>query len=539
VRGLGAEKHVDRVAASAALTRIGAVARPALEKAALYDDPEVRLRARAILASLPRTIGGAAWPETSRKARVEYERKTPTERLQMLNSIFNLGETGELAPFLLSLLRGPDKEAQAALNALTRVPSAPAGQMALKLLAAPQNDSERRARAWALARVGAHLESYRLLVGLKVAIAPAPQADAAVASVRKHLRGGQRVKGFAEYLDARKAFPADARFLYLEAEAMAGMGKLGEAEKLRADALAMLPKDDAAYAVAGRMLSEMGLRRAAVPEWRALLALAPKQSVWGVYARMYLIGDLAEGGAFKEAGDLLAETLELLISMRDTGNAMGILGVEIPSVEAHVAELHALGEKFPLPAGGVVDALPADEVKTEMSVAVKDAKLDAYRRALNDAGIMLRLQNPSPTLRPMDIPGIGLRYDVAAKQLALSISEMPCSKPVAWTPRGKSATVVVFDEDHCHVFSVNGATGAVKKLARYDVDTKLRIVPGKQLAACTDHTARLNGMPVKWGELLAGKTFDTPPTSLHLTVTATTPAGPRVTSQFDLLLKKP
>jgi len=531
VRGLGAPKHVDREAASAALTRIGAAARPALEKAALSDDPEVRLRARAILTSLPGQGAGATWPEASRKARVEYERMAPAERLQMLSSIFNLGEAGELAPFLLSLLRGPETEAQVALDVLVRIPSAPAGRIALKFLAAPQNASERRARAWALARVGARLESYRLLAEQKVTFAPTPKADAIVANAQKNLRAGKPVNW-------RVTLPAGSRLLYLAAEALARSGKPDEAAKLRAQALAMLPQDETAHAVAGRMLSQMGLRQAAVAEWRKLLTIAPKQSAWGVYARMHLIGDLAEGGAFKEAGDLLAESLALLLAMRDANHPMGILGVEIAGVEAHATELQALGTQFPLATGGVADALPADEVKIEISVTVKDEKVLAYERALADAAVVLRIQGASAALRPMDIPGIGLHYDVAARQLTLRIGGMPCSKPVAWDAGGKPATIAIVDRDHCHVFSVDGATGAVKKQARYDVDTKLRIVPGKLLAACTGHTAKLNGLPAKWPELLAGKTFDTPPTVLRLTVTATTPAGPRTTSKFNLLDKK-
>jgi len=539
VRGLGAKKHVDREAASAALKRIGAAARPALLKAAESDDPEVRLRARALLATLPGQGRGAAWPDASRKARAEYERSTPEERLELIRAIAQMDGGAENVPFLLSLLRGPEQEVLAVLATLSRVPGVAAGQMALKFLNSPQSIAEWRARAWALARVGARLESYRLLAEMKVAIAPALKADAAVASGRRLLRDGQHKKALAEFGKAREAFPTDTRFLYLEAEALAAVGKLDEATKLRARALAMLPKEDAAYAVAGRMLSQMGRRRMAVAEWRALLAMAPKESAWGVFARMHLIADLEEGGAFKEASDLLIESLALLISMRDAGHAMGILGVEIPSVEAHVMELQALGEKFPLPADGIADALPAGEAKTEISMVVKDGKLDAYKRALADAAIVLRIAGMSATLRPMDIPGVGLDYDVAAGKLTLGITGMPCSKPVAWDAGGKPATVAVVDRDHCHVFSVDGATGAIRKLARYDVDSKVRIVPGKLLAACADHTARLNGLPMKWDELLAGKTFDTPPTVLRLTVTATTPAGPRATSSFDLALKKP
>jgi len=539
VRGLGAEPYADREAASAALARIGIAARGALVKALQADDPEVRLRAKAVLGKLPADGRTTTWPEASRKARADYDLRTPANRISLITSIAMAAGPPQVIPFLLSLLRGPEDEVQAVLGVLPRIPGVPAGRIALECLLVPQNTAERRARAWALARVGARPEAYRLLAGMKVTFAAAPKADAAVASVRKLLGADQHEKALAEVRAARKATPGDTRFVYLEAEALAGLGKPDEAAKLRADALAKLPKDAAAYAAAGRMLSEMGLRRAAVAEWRALLAVAPKQSAWGVYARMHLVADLEEGGAFKAAGDLLAESLKLLIDMRDAGHAMGILGVEIPDVEAHVAELQALGEKFPAPSEGVADALSSGAVKAELSVVVKDADVAAYKRALADASVVLRIQGGSPSLRPMDIPGMGLRYDADAGSLTLGIGAIACGEPVAWDAGGKPATIAVVDRDHCHTFSVDGATGTVKKLARYDVDTKIRILPGKRLAACTDHAVRLDSVPVRWADLLAGKVFDTPPTTLRLTVTATMPAGPRITSTLELLLQKP
>jgi tetratricopeptide (TPR) repeat protein len=539
VRGLGAEAYADRQAASAALARIGGAARGALEEALQDDDPEVRLRAKAVLGKMPADGRAAIWPEASRQARADYDLCTPAERISLITSMARVGDPPGVIPFLVSLLRGPEAEVQAVLAALPRIPGDAPGRVALDFLRAPQSAAERRARAWALARVGAQPESYRLLAGMKVTFAPAPEADAVVASVRHLLRAGQYEKAVAQARAARKATPDDTRFAYLEAEALAGSGDVDEAAKLCAEALAMHPTEAAVHAAAGRMLSEMGQRRAVAAEWRALLANTPEQSAWGVYARMHLVADLEEGGAFKAAGELLAESLKLLIAMRDAGHAMGILGVEIPDVEAHVAELHALGEKFPLPPEGVADALPSGAVQAELSVVVKDGDVAAYKRALADASVVLRIQRPTPALRLMDVPGVELRYDVAAKQLSLGLGAASCSKPVAWDAGGKTAMVAVLDGDHCHIFGVDGADGAVKKLARYDVDTKVRIVPGKRLAACTDHAARLNGVPVKWTDLLAGKTFDTPPTALRLSVTATTPTGRRFTSPFNLLDKKP
>ncbi|HUT37579.1 MAG TPA: hypothetical protein VNE39_29130 [Planctomycetota bacterium] len=91
IRDLGAQKHETREAASAKLRAIGPVAIPALKKAAESDDPEVRTRARELLAGLSggaqanairrlmaiRTLGEQKKPEAVAALRPLLESKEP------------------------------------------------------------------------------------------------------------------------------------------------------------------------------------------------------------------------------------------------------------------------------------------------------------------------------------------------------------------------------------------------------------------------------------------------------------------------------
>jgi hypothetical protein len=65
VRALGADSFREREAAQDALARMGAGARIALERVRGSPDPEVRRRAREVLAHAPGTLDGEAgwWPQ--------------------------------------------------------------------------------------------------------------------------------------------------------------------------------------------------------------------------------------------------------------------------------------------------------------------------------------------------------------------------------------------------------------------------------------------------------------------------------------------
>lgn len=531
VRDLGAADYAVRERASRRLRQSGPGALPALARAAASEDPEVRFRAIEAMRGIRYGLG-ADWPDQAAQTLRRYGELAPADRAAALRFLAeSLSERA--VPFLVARLRnGDEAEAHAASEALREVETPAFGRALLSALGKPRNKDEIKARAWGLRCVGRRFDMYRLLARAKITDSPDLRLEAAVSQLLARARAGhwEALERPAEAL--AREFPADTRALYVRAEALETMGRADRARELRRHALAANRGDQPAHYHAAAMLSELGRRRLALPEWQLVLEMPLREDVYDVNACIGLVADCAEGGDFERAASLLERTLEMLIRMRDMNHPMGILGVEVARVEADIARLRQAGEAYPAPAGTPVeDELGPQELRAEVAVVVRAADPESIVRVLDDAAATLVLQNVPEDWRLLEWDNVTFRYDAGAKRLRLLIGRTPCA-PAVPLPIGPGATFGARTGDRWQLYRLEAGNAQPRVIARWQVDYRVRFRPGGRLAEYTDLSVRVEDELRRWDELTDGINFDRLPAMLRVDVTGTAPSGRRNTSSF-------
>ena len=540
VADLGADPYDARERATASLRKIGEPARAALEEAAKSDDPEIRVRARGLVADIRSGIRPHWSAETVLLLR-HYDRTPAHSRYQPLQQL--VGALGhEAVPFLIErIAKGDNNESNYALRFLQQIKDDRAWKQVLALVQNPDNDKLVNALAWARGKSGETIAAIEGLArkqikqgDLKPEVEKAIQAVVAQLAAEKH----QEAAAAAEKL--AKAAPADARPLYLQAEALVALDKDREAVALRKRALALNPEKEAPHLLAGALLGDLGRRRLAAREWEKILTIPPNTGIYDINAYLSLSSIYAASGLFEQAAQYLAKTQDRFGKLKEA-DKNAVPGGTIESLQMEQTRLQQLTSRFPTPANAVIhEPIPDSELKAAVAIAVKDGEPDSLQKALTRCATQIRLDVQSPGLDLFDDTSAVLRYDKAKKQLLVLLGDKPACAPIAFEAKEKAFRVAVHLTDRTHILKLDADTGEAEPHAKFEQDYRLTLKPGAKLATFSDVELRLNGKGYKWDAATdKGLKLDRLPDRLDIHLSGTSPSGARLTARFRLPTPKP
>ncbi len=540
VRDLGADLYDVRERASATLRQLGEPAAAALEQAAGSDDPEIRVRAREILADVQSGIR-PHWPAETVLLMRHIDRRRQHERYQVVQQIAaSIGH--EATPFLVQRLAvGDSNEVNYALRALQNMKDDRAWKQVLQLIQKPANDAQARALAWARGKSGQAIEAIERLAREQIQKGERDQAvEAGIQDILGKLKAGKG-KGAAAAADTlAKAAPDDARVLYLKAEALVLLDRDREAIAVRKRALELQPDSEAPHFLAGDLLGTLGRRRLAAREWERILTIQPNDGVYDINAWLSLSSIYADSGLFEQAAQYLEKAQQRYAKLKAAKDDAVARGT-IESLQAEVNRLRQQASRFPTPGDPVIqDPLPASELQPTLAVAVKDGETKQLQKALASAAAQIRLAVEPPGLRLFEATSAALRYDKANKQLLVLLGDTPACKPFPFEAKGKTFEVAVHAGDQTHVFQIDAATGEAAPAAKFEKDYVLTIKPGVQVGALTSVTLRINGRSQKWSKAIdTGVTLDRLPDHLVIAIEGTTASNVRLSARVQLVTPEP
>jgi len=539
IRDLGADSYKVRERATAALRRIGAAAIPALEKATQSDDPEVAIRAAAILTDARMGLG-PDWPPELVKLVRNYDLLKASDRQKALTRL-----SGELkvraVPFLLYRMGiGEAAEAARALQCLKNMGAADVYRAVIASATVPKNEHQAQALALAYARTDQPAEALRALAGFKGGGLKGELTETAVKRFLELLAAAEHRKLVELSAPFAAAAPHEARFLYLRAEGLAALGRGMEAEALQERAVALNPKKEAPHYTAGEMLGKLGLRRLAAGEWRAILKIPPAGGVYDINAHLRLASIHAASKMYARAADNLAEALVLYRQARAGGGGMGMIGGDEQDLVRKIENFRAKAARQPAPPDARIrDARPTNELDVQIGATVKDGKAAELREAMKKVSGTLSMSIQPHGLRLFDVTKASVRYDAANRQIGVYLNGSLCGKPTPMELGPDAATVAVKTLDCVYIFRIDTKAGQATRTARYEKDYTVTFRPGREIADCTDVTVKINGKPYEWKTLLAGARFDFLPESFDIRFEGTRPTGEAVSIRAKLKLKEP
>ncbi len=349
VRDLGAERYDRRQRASEGLRRVGAPAIPALEKAAQSDDPEVRIRARQILADVRLGIH-PSWPADLVLLIRHYENLSDQEK-QAAHQRLVTEAKAQAVPFIVHHLQEADEnEARHLLQMLHGLHPQDAAPKAIKLIRDPKSEPQAAALAWALSKTGKPREALELLVGREIEHPARDEAiEAGVQQIIEQLEKKQHAAAAKAAARFAKLAPDDARFLYLQAEAAEAMDQAKEAAELRKKALALQPKAEAPHYAAGELLGKLDRPTLAAREWQRILDIPPAEGVYDINAWLRLGAIHADRQRFGPAADCLQKAMTAYLAARQGGHGMGMLGGTVQELQQEINRLRQRAADEPAP----------------------------------------------------------------------------------------------------------------------------------------------------------------------------------------------
>jgi len=536
VRELGAERYDARERATEALRRVGPAALPALEQAAKSDDPEVRLRARDILADVRLGIG-PDWPADVALLVRHYDRLGEQQRPNALQRIS--GALGVRATPLLvrRLANEGSNEAHHALNLLQRNNDPEVCRQIVAILTQPKSELETQALAWARARLGHDPDAIEALAKAQTQ-EPAPNqaAEAALQDVVGKLdaRQFQDAAAAAEKLAAARPVassgcPADPRPLYLQAEALAGLNRDKQALALRDRALALNPDKEPSHHLAARLLIAMGRARLAAREWQRILEIPPDDSPYELAACLHLASVYAADGLFESAAQYLEKGVEACQRAAKAPNAPAVPAGTLESLQAEVSRLRQQAAQYPASANAALeDPIPESDLEVTLEAVPKEGKPEDLQRALANVAAQFHLTVEPPGTRLFDLSFASVRHDAAKKQLLVLFHEAPACKPLPFDAPAGEHLVAIHTGDCTYIFKTE-PSGKAERIARFEKNYRLTLRPGIRLAALADVALRISGKVLDWDEARKGLAVDLLPTRFDITIEGTTPVGKRIT----------
>jgi tetratricopeptide (TPR) repeat protein len=544
VRDLGAGRYDVRERATLALRRIGRPALAALERAAQSDDPEVRVRARQMLADVRLGIS-PDWPSEIVLLVRHYDRLGDNERYSALRRL-SAAVGAKAVPFLvLRMGAGNEREARYALQALQRMNNDEVWQQVIRLITKPENDRQAQALAWARAQSGQALQALEVLTKNQIKDATRNKViEAGVQDILKKLKDRKHRDAARAADKFAKAAPKDARFLYLRAEALVALDKDKDALALRKRALALNPDAEAPHYLAGEVLGKLGRRRLAAREWERILEIQPNDGVYDINAYLRLSSIYAASGIFEQAAQYLEKALARYLKAREDGKGgMGIIGGTVESLQMEINRLRRKAARFPTePDAAIEDEIAENEIKVNINVTVKDGKLEDLQRALASVAAQLSVAVQPPDLKLFDVAAATLRYDKDKKQIAVMLHDNPACKPMPFEAKARETRVAIHCGDCTYIFKIDAATGKATRTAdssRFEKDYTITLRPGVKISAYTDVAVHINGKAHEWERLLKGVPFDRLPRQLDIVLEGTTPAGKRSTFRLKVKVTEP
>lgn len=536
IRNLGSDRFAVREEATEKLKQAGEPAASALEQAAESTDPEVRLRAQMILADIRLGIT----PEWSAEmiALARGFRQLPED--QQLAALKRLTETlgGKATPFLLSRATADaGGVADEAFRLIREQPGREAARQAARRIKKPGGDAGRRVLAWALGQLGRIDEALQQL---------GEDADPAV----RHQLFENGVESLMEKL-GKQAFeeaaasaeklagaaPQDSRFLYLQAEALDGLGRHDEAKALQEKALALQSNEEASHYTTGEMLMKMGRNRLAEREWRLILEIPPADGVYDINAYLRLSVIAAGKKDFKAAADHLQKSLDLYHLARADGQGMCLMGGDEAQMQAQIRSLRKKAVS-PEPRHRKADEKEAD-LRLNVAIHVKDNRLNELRKAVKNAEANITMNVKPLGVRLLDLKEFVVRYDPEKKRLLTLLHDHAGAEPVPLPLKGPEARVVIHTLDCSYVYEINTATGAAEQTARFEKDYTVRVTAGRRALTLTDVEAEINGKSYDWDQLQAGVKFDYLPEKFDIKVSGADPSNKRETLRLNAASSEP
>lgn len=542
VKELGAPRFQEREAAEQSLLALGDIAVPAVRRATSSDDPEVRVRALALLDELAYGVTDE-WLDEYRRDLDDYPTLEDFEREAFLLDVaMTLGDLA--VPFLVRRgIEGDDLEQRGVPEALQHINTQTAGRIGLRALGDAHGETATRIRAWALDRSGRPIDAYLELAKLKVPDDADQELEQVVTKIRDDLSADNLQEAYARARQARETYLESLRLLYLQAEAAERLGRAEEAWGLRDRAQKMHPDVKRPHWLAARMLSEMGHRRLASREWEAVLVVEPVQGPYTVYALLGLARDCAEGGRFTRATELLEQCLKVLIEMRDSRHPMGVLGVEVPRVHLVIGAMRAEAERWENPesTAPVEEPLPDGEFRPTIVASVEPAeRLGQFERDASSAQLIVDAEG-----LPVDWPATGLQPGIqlepAGNFARLTMHGIPVSPQFDLNVDQRPVTVMLRAGAAVHFLQASHESQTAKAGESYALGLTLRASAGQVLSSYRDVSVTVGLKEYEWEQIEEGIAIESVPDVLEFTVFGTAPSGRRNTTRFtfrtaDLLL---
>lgn len=543
IEDLGAESYQVRERATNRLWEIGRPAIPALAKATGSRDLEVSMRADIILRDLRAGVD-PGWPPEIIAAARRMQWCPAAQRRANLDRIVKALKGGAL-PFLLARLTAGDAKDKAhALGCIRKLAASEAKiyPRIIELLKQPANEYQGQALILARVHTGDTIAALKLMsrydVGSSERRKIISKAVSNIAALVGRYKFEQAAKEAGEFAQAA---PTDARFPYLQAEAVSALGEDGRAAALRAKALALNPGSEAAHYTAGEMLQhKLGRRTLAEKEWLNILSMPPHDQVYDMNALIRLHSIYAECGLFERSAERLEKAVDLVEAARKRSSGVGIAGASIPSLRKRIEGLHARARREPPGKNAKVrDRRPDNEIGMNIRVAVKDGKLRQLREALGKAAATLTVKIQPRGLRLFDKKVLKVRYDPGKGEVGVYLNDSPCCKPAPLRLAGKDARIAIRSLDCCYIYEIPAAGGAGRRVARFEKDYKLILRPGNKIAACRDIAVTINGKPYKWKDLLSGAAFDYLPEKFDVSIKGKHPSGRPLEMKFNIVPAEP
>lgn len=310
-----------------------------------------------------------------------------------------------------------------------------------------------------------------------------------------------------------QAAPAEARFLYLHASALRQLDREKEAMELEKQALALNPDAEGPHFVAGDMLMDLGLDDLSVIEWKAILKINPADDVYDINAYMRL-GQIAVRAHRNEAAaDYYEKGLDLFRGKKAGGNSgYGIVGMSEDGIAALIKKLRQEG-------GADNDIVAAGargkQLKLHIKSVVKDGKEKELLKALKSGGSSLSLRTQPLGIRLLDLDVCRVTYDRKTETILLLLNGSAACKPQRCV-LGKKTKVVVAELDCVHVFEVDPVSSEITKLARFEKDYEVKVVPDESLRGYKGVDVKIGEKVYPWKDLLEGTKVDYLPEVLEL-----------------------
>ncbi|MFW6164091.1 MAG: hypothetical protein ACODAJ_15090, partial [Planctomycetota bacterium] len=425
VRDLGAQPYDVRERATATLRQIGEPARPALERAARSDDPEVRVRARDVLAEL-RSGVRPHWPASTVLLMRHFDRRRQHEKYQALQQI--VGSLGhEAVPFLVQKMTDDDNNvANWAFRMVQQMNDPRAWKQVLDLIEKPASDTQARALAWARGQSGQATEAIERLAREQIEKAqPDPAVEKALQDIAAQLDASRTKEALAAAKRLAEKAPEDPRPRYLQADALVALDQDKEALALRKRALELNPESEEPHFLAAELLRRRGHRRLAAREWERILDIQPNDGICDIHAWLSLSLAYADSGLFEQAAQYLEKAQERYATLKADGRD-AVVGGTIESLQMEVSRLRQLAARYNAPDDAApTDPIPPSEIQAALRVEVADGTVEGLRQALDGVATQIRLSVEPLTIDLFQDTSATLRYDRGKQQLVLLLGGEP------------------------------------------------------------------------------------------------------------------